>query len=635
MLKFSFRKDNEQPQGQIKVPVQPEPKYETAIGLDGEVLYNVNISPNEVADAINLIRGMAENDGASVSAGLAEASEVASYVGGNKPIISEQEVLVNMIASQSNSLQALFEEIVPKTKRGVIKRAFRYFEEDDLIDVLVGIKVKIFTAGFRLVCESESGIGLYSVNKERQDLGNLTNEDLIKMASNIDLDALMEIEEFQTFLKKFSRKRKLASIIKKLCEDFLVTDSMILYWRVDNVDKAGQYVSDSSEIYDTSNIIDINALSPSTVDWDNSFGRDILKVDIPKDISDKIRNALSFTVNSPHSFGDNPTPNNKVDALLKSGIPMKYIQAVREGKTYVILSREDGDNWLVYTTERRHHGLATPRMKKIFIDLMFRSMLKEGDFSASYMMKHLILHVTAGESIDQGQLAGQRTNWASLSDITNLHKIMSKTSKSSRMVTGHTVKFNFIFPPGEIFSGQKYEKHEDIIHDFFGVSKMITSGNGGKYAGGYMSVKRLQAELTSVREALSWIVTEFFDDVSISSIIKCPKSHIVNSVFDGNALKETNALLNELKLLNDNGAIDQPTMLAELGRNPDVSRRSNHSTLLENLSTGSWILNRLVTALASSSSFNQGNDRVDQQSPGRPPTEDSLPGPYSQTNPQP
>lgn len=541
--------------------------------------------------------------------------------------------LSTTIRTGEKSIKDLIKEILPDERLDVIKRACQWSKSDDLLNGLLETKRLFTVTGFNLFCKPDEGssldelLSLMSSQDDKVSSGNpdksgsgdsdtdpagtdSEDEDAaevppmgepgappqsplaesgIKIPDELKKDALAHVE-FQRTLNLIARKWEFYDLVCQLIWDWYVTDSCILYWHVDieGSDDSGK-VSSDSEIPENPRskevlipgLRNLTALDSTEVDWDNSLGRNILKISVPSTIVEKIQKVFGATA-------------KKVDPTLLAafvrdeGIPEKFVTAVIEGDGMVELKEEEGDYWLIKTRNRKYHGLAIPSMYNIFLSLETRKMLTEGDFAAADMMKHFIQHVTIGESIDSGALAGQRTNWAKKGDTENLFKAIAGVNKASRMVTNHTVKFNFIFPPKDMFDGTKFEKSEKNIYNWGGVNVILYTGEGGTYGGAFIGVRRTLAQAVNAREIVGWLVTEFFDHPSIRERVGVPDETEVVAQFDATILKEPRQLLDELKFMVTEGLIDPRSTVKELNRDPDGIRRKKLESHAENEVTSAW-----------------------------------------------
>jgi hypothetical protein len=414
-------------------------------------------------------------------------------------------------------------------------------------------------------------------------------------------------DPFKNKLKRIQKKWNWQKIIEDLLRDWFSKDTMILYWKLDKVNDDSVPPADRSKEAEIPGLRDITVLNPADCDWDNSFGNDVLKYRIPKEIEMKIRNAL---------MRSGAERAKALKALMEAGIEKKYIEAVDKGLAFVTLDRNDGDNWLVVTRERNRNGIAKPSMRFIFDALESRKFVKEGEFTASFMMKHFIFQASAGESITQGVLAGLRNNWAKQKDIDNLHTVLKNTAKAQRIATNHTVKFNYIFPPADMWDEKKYQKAEARIYDFVGVNAIVMSGQGGTNSGGYLGIKRMIAGMWTAREKIDYIIYEFFDNAEIRKICKVPDDVDVTATFDENALKEPKQVLDEVKFIYQSGLGDPETALSELGRDPNAIRDAKLVAIKFNEKTHVW---EPVVPLAPQGTV--GKRQVKQDAKGRPPND--------------
>jgi hypothetical protein len=461
---------------------------------------------------------------------------------------------------RKTTLDRLMNDATPAAKHTQIRRSMEWSERDDLVQGLVRVKTDFTTSGFNIACAPEVSSG---------------NENEV------------EFSAFEVKLAKIKRKWDFYALTKKLLSDWFTCDSMILYWKIDPKSEGSQSSSASVPPKPRSRealvpgLQDITALNPGDIDWNNSFGNDVLRVAIPIEIRNKIQYALRLY-----------TKAEREEALMAlvndEGIPFAYIKAVKTGDSMVALNREDGHNWIVKTNNRKHHGLAKPSMANIFLPLETRNNCTDGDFATSFMMKHFMLHAKMGESITQGPLAGQKNNWAKQDDIDALTTKLKDTSQAAKIVTNHTVSFDFIFPPNDMFSGEKYKKPEERIFNWAGVTVVVFTGDGGNYGSGFLGVKRLMAHLVDARTEVKWVLSEFFDHDSIVDRIETPENCVVSAGFDENVLKEPAQLLNELRFLAEYAWTDPRTAHKELGRDPDSTLRQKAISKAEEEKTKLW-----------------------------------------------
>lgn len=470
----------------------------------------------------------------------------------------------------AGSISKLLVTALPRDKRARIKRAYMHVERDDLMSSLIEILSDFASVGFSLQSKPPTD----------------TESDYTKsQAANV---------AFQQKLNDISMGIDAPKIASDLMTDWFVSDSMILYWRTkdgsDDVIEDGKKTVETSiptdqieeNPYGIPGVIDIAVLKPSDVDWDNSIGSDILKILIPDALKKKVVSAFI------QASSNGLTEDEVYNALMKSGIPKRWIDAIRAGRSEVQLRRENGDHWIIRTRARNYHGLANPRMYSVFLDLEMRNILKEGDASTALMMKHFILLIKQGESIETGPLAGNTRNWLKPGEAKQLLKKFSITNRAMLAVVNHTTKCEFIFPPKEMFEGGKYEGPEARIFNWAGVTRILATGDGGKYAGGFIGIKRTISKIEKAREQAYMLLRDFFRHETVSGAIETPEGYLVKSSFDSNVLKEPVQLLDELKFLAEMNWIDPRSTLRELERDPDAVKASALQSREENESLECW-----------------------------------------------
>lgn len=489
------------------------------------------------------------------------------------------------------TLDALYTNTIPKTKERRIERTYEWAEKDDLVSSFLDIKNNLAILGFDLRCKEEEGSGedFQETPKTVDPLstGNSTPELSPEEKAN-----LKEQVTFQKYLSRLHRKWDLTAVVSDLLYDWFVSDSCILYWHVDvpnpvgspppEVPPAAVSSEQEEEKYELlPGVNDICALSPKDCSWVNDYGQDILLYRIPLTIKMMILELRKITM---------PSELAKAKALLVSteNIPLRWIDAVLGGSDRIPLRNADGDYWMIRTKRRRREGLSDPSMATIFLWLEMRKTLKEGDFAVSFVMKHFILHVKMGESISSGLLAGLKNNWPTQDETDAMQTVVATATKTMRLVTNHTVQFEFIFPPKEMFDEIKYQKPEKCILNWGGLTSVLMTGDGATNSSGYIGTKRVVANIKVARQQVSYLLTEFFDHPTIESKLttKLPEESMVAAVFDENGLKEARQLLDELKFGLSEGFIDPSTAQKELGRDGDSIRMSKLRALEDNKRTG-------------------------------------------------
>ena len=532
---------------------KPKPK------VNGHVNRITNLN-KELEDEIS---SLTKEEAKELDALLGDLAFVVAPAMANPESIREQVSTGN---SEAGSLSVLMNREIPKDRRGQVVRSQFYYEKDDLLADLIDVKIEFTMAGLAL--RDHPPLTYSNEKQEQTDLMSF-QEQLDFLHLDMDLDKL----------------------VMDVVKDWFITDNMVLYWKVDgSTDSQGRVGEDTDPSsvqpsrYGLPGISDICTLNPAEIDWDNSLGRDVLLVDIPKAVIAEIQNAFQNGRNVRPKI-----PDAKItEDLIKKGFGIKWIEAVLAGATQVQLRNEDGDYWIVRTKNRRYHGLANPSMQKIFLSLAQRQMLVEGEFSAAFMMKHFIMLIKQGESVDTGPIAGTRKNWLTKKDAGELLKKFTVVAKAMRAAVNHTTKIEFVFPPKEMFDDEKFVSPENRIFNWVGIVRALMTGDGQNYGGGFLGIKKLIAHIQQARRQIKLLFYDFFRHPSVSKLIKTPEKHLISVVFDENILKEPRQLLEEVRFLFDSKVSDPRTSARELGRDPDSLKSSTIQSRKENEDLQVW-----------------------------------------------
>lgn len=494
----------------------------------------------------------------------------------------------------------------PTSKTSAIKMSYDWYETDELLSGLIDFKTDLIMNGFDLVAE-ESEVNKFETLKKL--LSNIEDQDLI-------LGLLIDKAEVNQNLNKFERKFDIKEVVKRCLKDYLICDSAILYWRTkekDNISAEDIFDSDYGEL------LEVSSISPKNVDWIHTPVMDRMFIDIPQELIYLIEKILEKSELELESIKHE---------LSLFGIPYNAIDAVKEGKTKVELSKEKGDNWVVMTSARKYTGLAWPKMTKIFPDLATRSMFADGDFAGSAMVKNFILHIKSGEGIDSGPRAGDTSNWSTEDDNEALVKTFSGLNKVTVFASNHTVTFGFVFPPPELFSGDKYNKSESKIRDYVGISEVLYSSTGSKYAGGFINLKRVSSEASETRDKISHFLSRLFSYLIENELIKkLNKTKTIRIKFNLNQMKENRQILDETKFMTERSILDKQTIAQILGsESTDIT-----TILLNKLIEQKFSLNFEINLNELKNKNNNNDNNItednDEKKPrGRPANDDTVVG---------
>lgn len=483
---------------------------------------------------------------------------------------------------------------LPKHRNQRINQALKWIEdEDDMVAKLVELKQDFAFMGFRLTCSFDSTLKSGELEGESARL------------------------ELQNRINQFAKTMEIKKVVKDLLKDWFATDNMILHWTVNTQFPVSASLNGRAKelLPDSNRINSFCTLNPGEIEWHDALNLDRMLVPVPDALRIEIEKLAGTTL-------DNQGKQALLEKLTRAGVTQKWIDAVLDFKSerHVELKNEDGEFWKVSTKARKYYGLKSPSMYTIFDALESRKMLNQGEMTAAFMIKHFIMHVTAGESITQGPLSGNRDNWLSDGDSARLLALITVVSKSLRLVTNHTVKFNFVYPPKEIFNVEKFANCERRILNWAGVVPSVYAGTGSKASEGYLGIRRMISDISSARDEVNDLIIYFFSQPEIAKKLNIPEGVIVTSNFDEQVLKEPRQLLEEVKTLIMNNMHDPDSALRELGRNPEIIKTGRQEARKENEETQLWEpIATPVDRFGNVIAINKGNgDNVNTDKGGRP-----------------
>jgi len=575
---------------------QPDDK---AIGLrhDGRPIYpDGSVGP--------IVKRVYQNFEAVIS------NEIASAPLGLEGLVlwsgSESRMHGHPIRTGVTDIESLKTAALPEEKHERLLLASEFYETDDYLGSILDLKRDFSCLGFTLA---------YSMGKREEARMLQMEEDKLEEELIKSLVVEADIEEY---LNLVSQEWMLPSVIADLFLRLFITDSFILYWRVAEGTRPDHATLPG--------VWQILSFDPRDCEWENDQGQDRLWYTIPKHMQKKIRDAH-------RTDSDQQKRAERIKALLDEGIPQEWLDAVMDGKPTIELKKDEGHNWIIHTNGPEQNGLVNPSMYRIFLFLEARRALRDGDFSTSYMMKHFIQHVTIGESAGAtGFNANTRSTWATPKEIETFHEIMRQGVRTSRLVTNHTVKINYVFPPKDMFDDAKYKKPELAILHWSHMLEVMITGGGTTNSSGFLGVKSLSAHITFSRDRVSEAVTKFFRIFrGKKSVTSIPDKYYVTATFDQNALKEPAQVLKELQWFVDVNAMSPETALRETGRDANRVLLEKRRAKISQKKMG--LYDQIIIRSSQVSSGNIApSDSMTSQG-GRPPNASTTPNEETRTQP--
>lgn len=481
-------------------------------------------------------------------------------------------------------------------------------EGDDLVNSMISLKSELSVNGFNVQpIMDESEILDILVNSTRGETQGIEVTPDGVEDGFIPMDLVSKIASYKRnsrTMSDFCRAHDIKKVAYDLFEDWYVTDNMVLFW---NVSSSGE-------------IVTICSLRPDSIEYDNSSGNEKIHIDLPQELADIAKIA------STSRDRNDLVIEQKIQRLISSGrrFPDHWLDAARRGEFRAELLAEAGDRFRVRSRERKHCGLSVPSMCTVFPEIYMRKLMREGLVGSSYMMKHFIFHAKTGEPITSGDLAGQRNNYATPADLSDIQSKISSPEQAFRMTTNHTVTFDYVYPPKEMWTRDRFEHPDFAIHNWLGVNAVLSSGRGNSTSG-YISNKRLVCHIEHARSEVADCLMAMFSDETIrrSMNIECPDSFSVNIVFNDQVLKEQRLVMQESSLLVNSGFGDPFTLLEEMDRDPTQMLMNKFCAMIIDSVTRVY---SPMNAFVNRSYQGSAGDRIDSENQqGRPPSDGVQP----------
>jgi len=396
------------------------------------------------------------------------------------------------------------EQKLPTDIRSKIKRAQKLRRTDEMVQALVDSKMSFCSAGFE----------------------------------NLSPD-----EDVRDYYNDIARQINLDCVVPSIFDDYITSNNVALVWSAPRPGKIAWFYN----------------IDPSTVKYTEVFGQKTMAIKVPEQLK-----SLSKNVRSGKATEE--------EKRIFREIPKKWRDAANGNvgrEVFVTLNERDGDFWLfkAHPRVRRYDGMAEPDMVAIFVDLLLREMIIEGDISLAFLVKNAIELVRAGETSSSGPYAGTKKLWATQKDFNAIKKQLQHVDKVLRLYVPHHVSIDYVFPPAEMWSPDKYLKLDERIYRWGGITKVVVEGTGGNYASGFLGVKNLVASCSMARKTIQRMLEEFYRHPSVNA----KKFEKVPTVkWNEQILKDSQQLLREISWATEQGLLSNRSALQDLGRQPDV-----------------------------------------------------------------
>jgi len=248
---------------------------------------------------------------------------------------------------------------------------------------------------------------------------------------------------------------------------------------------------------------------------------------------------------------------------LVRGIDPKWVAAAKNmgaGRGMVTFSEEEGEYVSIMNRKGIRDSMVDPEMSRSFPQIELRKLKWDGDFSVSFHIKNMIHQIIIDKSKAKSTpfktIVAQATQ-AQLDKIKNLYK--GDDSKALLEVTTPEVDHKYHAPEIEKYAPlSMFDNVDKVIERNFGFSRILTTGEGGSYSGGYIFTKQLIARVERWRK----VVGTFWEELYQSIV---PRDDGISVAFDPNALKEASQVLKEQEFALNNALASPQTVGEAMG----------------------------------------------------------------------
>lgn len=170
---------------------------------------------------------------------------------------------------------------------------------------------------------------------------------------------------------------------------------------------------------------------------------------------------------------------------------------------------KSSENVLLRTLNGGTDRMVEPSMVRIFPDYELRRLIRDGDFTIFFHIKHMIHQIQVGaKETETGQAFWQKNQVPTADQLNEILNKYKNSDKTMIEVTNAMQTHNFIAPDPKFFDGAKYSPVVQRIRDWGNVQGLF--GDGTKYSSGYLQMKSLKAKLRRWRRIMTRMLQEFY-----------------------------------------------------------------------------------------------------------------------------
>lgn len=246
------------------------------------------------------------------------------------------------------------------------------------------------------------------------------------------------------------------------------------------------------------------------------------------------------------------------------GLDPKWIAAAKgQGgarRGVVELKEEDGEYVSIMNRRGVRDALVDPEMSRAFPQIALRKVKWDGEFSVDFHIKNLLHQVIVDKAKSKSTPFKTIVQQATQKELDGvLAKYKGDESRAMIEVTTPEIDHKFHGPePSKFAPVNRFDNVDKVIERNFGFSRILTSGEGGSYSGGYIFTKQLIARIERWRK----VVAEFWEELYKSIV---PRDEGITVAFDPNVLKEAAQVLKEQTFALNNGIASAITIGEEMG----------------------------------------------------------------------
>lgn len=216
------------------------------------------------------------------------------------------------------------------------------------------------------------------------------------------------------------------------------------------------------------------------------------------------------------------------------------------------------ENVLLRTVDGGTDRMVEPSMVRIFPDYELRRLIRDGDFTIFFHIKHMIHQIQVGAKETEGGKAFWQQNKIPTNE--QLLQILAKYKDSDKTmieVTNAMQTHSFIAPDTKYFDEKKYAPVVKRIRDWGNVQGLYSDST--KYSSGYLQMKSLKAKIRRWRKIVTRMLQEFY--------LLTLKIENISIIWDEHNMLEPAQVLERLNAASERG-LSNATYLSQLDFHP-------------------------------------------------------------------